>query len=219
MSKAVDLEFVEARVHGRYLIRRPAGGVVPVGHLVGFHGFGESAGQHMDELVKIPGLDDWTLVAVEALHPFYTRSGQVVACWMTRQDREMAIDENVAYVRTVLDAVLTTPASGPVAIIGFSQGTEMAYRAAARAGRQIAAVIALGGDVPPELAESSELPFDRVLIGRGQDEEWYGSEKLAGDVELLRTLGIEPELLEYEGGHEWTDPFRERAARFLRSTL
>lgn len=99
MSGAIDLEYVEARVHGRYLVRRPLAGGTPVGYLVGFHGFGQSAGSQMDEMLKIPGLDGWTLVAIEALHPFYTRAGEVVACWMTRQDREMAIEENVAYVR------------------------------------------------------------------------------------------------------------------------
>ena len=41
----------------------------------------------MEELQRLPGLDSWGLVAVEALHPFYTRSGRIIACWMTTQDK------------------------------------------------------------------------------------------------------------------------------------
>jgi hypothetical protein len=57
----------------------------------------------------------------------------------------------------------------------------------------------------------------RVLIGRGLDEEWYGADKLAADRSLLAARGLEPEVFEYQGGHEWTDAFRRRASRFLRA--
>jgi len=215
VSGTRQTETVDVRIHGRYLVRQP---LMPTGSddvLVGFHGFGENAERHLDELERLPGLEGWKLVAVEALHPFYTRAGEVVACWMTRQDREMAIEENVAYARSVLDRVAPAEDAGRLAVIGFSQGTAMAYRTAARAGRQLDAVIALGGDVPPELAALAQPPFSRVLIGRGVDEEWYGAEKLAADVMLLSDLGIEPEVFEFKGGHEWTDAFRDRAAAFL----
>jgi predicted esterase len=111
--------------------------------------------------------------------------------------------------------VVPAGAGGRLAVIGFSQGTAMAYRTAARTGRPVDAVVALGGDVPPELADLAELPFDRVLIARGVEEEWYAAEKLAADVKLIERLGVEPEVFEYAGGHEWTDAFRARAARFL----
>ncbi len=59
------------------------------------------------------------------------------------------------------------------------------------------------------------MPFRRVLIARGRDEIWYGEEKLAADRELLAGVGLEPQVFEFDGGHEWTDAFRERASRFL----
>jgi predicted esterase len=93
----------------------------------------------------------------------------------------------------------------------------MAYRAAANCGHPVEALVALGGDVPPELGELEVLPMRRVLIGRGLDEEWYGVDKLAADRSLLAARGLEPEVFEYQGGHEWTDAFRRRASRFLRA--
>jgi len=212
---SVELQVVDVRIHGRYLVRPAVTEAPSADVLVGFHGFGENAALHMEELQRLPGLDSWTLVSVEALHPFYTRAGSIVACWMTSQDREMAIEENVAYVHSVLSRIAPDADGGRLAVLGFSQGTAMAYRAAARCGYELAAVIALGGDVPPELETLGSMPFSRVLIGRGDEEEWYGPESLAADVERLGRLGITPEVLEYRGGHEWTDAFRQRASAFL----
>ena len=46
------------------------------------------------------------LASVEALHRFYTRDQQtVVGSWMTREDRELAIADNVEYVAKVIDRV------------------------------------------------------------------------------------------------------------------
>jgi predicted esterase len=219
LSDATTIERVDTRVHGRFHYRPPGNVEGPVRLLVGFHGFGENGALHMEELERLPGLESWALVAIEALHPFYTRSGRIVACWMTSQDRELAIAENTTYVRTVIDRVVADLAA-PVrlSLIGFSQGTAMAYRAGAHCGHPVDSLVALGGDVPPELAELGKLPIERVLIGRGLDEDWYGTDKLASDRETLAGLGLTPEVCEYEGGHEWTDAFRRRAGQFLRST-
>src|SRR5215204_439337 len=89
---------IETPTHGRVLVRRarshPAAGV-----LVGFHGYMENASIQMPRLIDIPGADNWTLVSVQALHRFYKgRSQEVVAGWMTREDRLDAIGDNIRYV-------------------------------------------------------------------------------------------------------------------------
>ena len=72
--------------------------------LIGFHGYAETAEVHLDALLKIRGIEKWTIASVQALHPFYTaRTQQIVASWMTKLDREQAITDNIAYVRSVLD--------------------------------------------------------------------------------------------------------------------
>src|SRR5687767_15350660 len=93
---------VPAPTHGRVLVR-DAGD--PEGILVGFHGYLENAAIMMARLEAIPGLERWTLVSVQGLHRFYKgRSEEVVASWMTRQDRESAISDNIAYVDNVVEA-------------------------------------------------------------------------------------------------------------------
>ncbi|HEY6843033.1 MAG TPA: hypothetical protein VI391_02620 [Thermoanaerobaculia bacterium] len=84
---------IAATVHGRFVVRAGPPGRM----LIGFHGYAETAEIHLDELLMIPGTDAWTVVSVQALHPFYTsREQRIVASWMTRLDRELAIDDNKA---------------------------------------------------------------------------------------------------------------------------
>jgi predicted esterase len=204
---------IEAAAHGRYLTVAPAGGG-PAPLLVGFHGYGENAEQHLQALGRIPGADGWLVVAVEALHLFYTRSRDVVGCWMTYVGREEAIVDNVRYVARVLEAVRrehTTDAG--LVFAGFSQGVAMAYRAAAHAGAACDGLVVLGGDVPPDVAEKGG-PLPPILMGRGTGDTWYTRERHEADLKTLAgRTAVEPFV--FEGGHEWTDAFVEAAGEFL----
>ena len=211
---------VATPTHGRWWARPPAG--APRGILVGFHGYAESGAMHLAELRTLPGLDDWALVAVDALHAFYDRRGErVLRGWMTRELREEAIADNVAYADRVLDQVRGRFGRAlPVALTGFSQGASMAWRAALLGAHEVAAVVALGGDVPPELAApGAPRPAapPRVLLARGDGDEWYTEAKLAEDLRRLAALGIAAETLTFPGGHAWADPFRAAAGALLAS--
>src|SRR3954454_5530482 len=90
---------IAARTHGRYLVEEGP----PERLLVGFHGYGENAEESLAQMLKIPGIEQWTVVAVQALHRFYRgRSDIIAASWMTSQDRERAIADNTDYVRSVV---------------------------------------------------------------------------------------------------------------------
>jgi predicted esterase len=199
-SQKTDFQIhtLAATVHGRFLVQQGP----PERLLVGFHGYGENA-----ELRKIRGIERWTVASVQALHPFYAgRTESVVASWMTRLDREAAIADNIAYIRSVLEWFHE---SRTIVFAGFSQGTAMAYRAASDHGRA-AGLIALGGDVPPDVADN----VPPVLVGRGKRDDWYTDEKFEKDLRFLRTITRVTTCL-YDGGHEWTDEFRAAAAKFL----
>ncbi len=207
---------VEATVHGRYLLRLPTG--LPAGLLVGFHGYAEDATAHLAALLEVPGAGEWALVAIQALHPFYRVStGDVVASWMTRLDRELAIADNVRYVgAAVADARRRAGVDRPLVYVGFSQGVAMAYRAAAGAGHACDAVCVLAGDLPPELAERDLPGFPPVLLGAGKDDARFNPAVLEGDAALLESKGIAVTTCLFDGGHEWTDEFRRALASFLR---
>jgi dienelactone hydrolase len=198
---------IPVQTHGRYLVRDGP----PERLLLGFHGYAQNAEIHMADLETIPGIDAWTVVAVQALNRFYLgRSIETAAGWMTRQDRELVIADNINYVRTVVAAL---PPAKTIVVEGFSQGAAMAYRAAANLDR-VAGAIILGGDVPPDV----DGPLPPILIGRGERDDWYTDEKLKKDLKSLAGRADVKTAI-FDGVHEWTDAFRSAAGEFLSSML
>jgi predicted esterase len=212
----VDVLNPTATVHGRVLIERAED---PLGALVGFHGYAQTAEDMFVELQQIPGADRWTKVSIQALHPFYVRGdSKVVASWMTRQDRDLAIADNIAYVQRAMEQLREHAGFSPrVVTVGFSQGAAMAYRAALHSPHPVAGIVALGGDIPPELKEDPSLTWPSVLVGVGDREEWYAGDKLEADLTFLKSRDITHELVRFDGAHEWTAEFRAQVGRFIAS--
>jgi predicted esterase len=208
---------VSTRIHGRYLVDVPEH---PRATLVGFHGYQENAAINFDVLRRIAHGRSLALISVQGLHRFYTRSNEgVVASWMTREDRELAIADNIEYVGRVLHKIADEfGITRPLIYVGFSQGVAMAYRAAALVQRPCDGVIALAGDVPPDVAPlAASLP--RVLIGRGTDDEWYTGAKAGADLALLKKAGTNVVEHVFDGGHEWVASMTARAGDFVDELL
>jgi predicted esterase len=205
---------IETPVHGRVLFEERASDRL----LIGFHGYAETADAPFAEMEKIPGIGEWSVAAVQALHPFYSKGGTVIgASWMTSLDRELAIADNINYVRRVVAQLvgdrrsrLSGQAGLPVlhtlVFLGFSQGAAMAARAAAHI--PSAGLILLGGDLPPD---ARELPLPPLLLARGNRDEWYTEAKFKEDLRFVSPM----KTLLFDGGHEWTDEFRAAAGEFL----
>ncbi len=209
---------IETATHGRVLVE-DGGRNAEADALVVFHGYGQSGEETLQEVQRIPGAADWRLVSIQALHRFYSRNGErVVASWMTREDRELAIADNLAYVDRALDAAVGRDSTPRLVYIVFSQGTSMAYRAARFGRRQPAGVIALGGDIPPDVqAHDADRPWPRVLVGAGGDDPFYTAAKCEADEAFLRLRGVAHEVVRFEGGHAWLPAFTREAGRWLSS--
>jgi predicted esterase len=138
---------------------------------------------------------------------------------MTSEDRDLAIADNLAYVGGVLSAIAGEDGmTRPLVYVGFSQGVAMAYRAATLVQRPCDGLIALAGDVPPDVAPlASSLP--PMLLGRGAGDKWYSAEKAGADLAILRAAGVRVTEEVFEGGHEWAPAFIERAGRFIDELL
>lgn len=214
--------------HGRVLVQDAADSLSP-DLLVVFHGYAQSAEVALMDVSSIPGVAErWRVVAIQALHRFYAKDERVVASWMTRQDRDEAVADNVAYVdRVVAEEIaqqvpddrrpVRASARPRVVFLGFSQGASMAYRAAVLGRHRAAGVIALAGDIPPEVKQpaAARQPWPRVLIGAGDQEHWYTADKVSADSAFLVTQGVKPDICRFNGGHEWTNEFRAAAGQWL----
>jgi predicted esterase len=194
-------------VHGRYFVRPSAS--KPAHWLIGFHGQGHTAEAFLADLERIPRGPDWLMASIQGLNRYYAgRTQAIVANWMTSQDRELAIADNVAWVDTALDQIegeFGRPRS--IVFAGFSQGVAMAYRAGLLGRRPC--------DVPPELKIATGRAWPLVLVATGALDEWYSPARLAADVEVLRGLGAEVRTLTHDGAHEWTDELAEAAGQLL----
>jgi predicted esterase len=208
----VIIHTIEARTHGRYIVDSAdshTAGQAPM--LVGFHGHAENAEIMLEHLRAIG--EEWLLVSVQALHRFYTKRGGVVATWMTKQDRELAIADNIAYVWSVVDTVRRGgQRHRPLVFVGFSQGVAMAYRAAVSG--ESSGLIVLAGDVPPDVAPRAEA-LPPILLGRGRADDWYTEEKAIADRNVLSAARADVTEHVFDGGHEWDPSFVEAATRFL----
>lgn len=202
---------VETPFHGRVLIDEASPSSSRV--LIGCHGYGQNAAIMLRELNSIPGVDAWRRVSVQALNRFYTRNDEaVVASWMTREDREVAIADNIQYLQNVVSTVAGDATT--IVFLGFSQGASMASRAAARVMPKAVGLILLGGDIAPDVKQDSSVALPAVLIGCGTRDTWYAS-RMDNDVEYLAARGIPHEIVRFDGGHEFTDEFRATAGRWL----
>jgi predicted esterase len=210
----IETRLIPTLTHGRMLVR-PARAAAARGVLVGFHGYKENAAIQLERLEGIPGVSAWTLVSVQGLHRFYLgRTEEVVASWMTREDRDTAIADNLAYVAAALDEVPHDETT-PLVYLGFSQGVAMAFRAAVLGRDRAHALIAIGGDVPPELLADRSLRFPSVFIARGERDEWLTQSKFDADVAALTARGAPPRSLVYDGAHEWNAAVATAAGEFL----
>ena len=209
------LRHATAVVHGRYLVQPPATGAARL-WLVGFHGYGQSAALFLPGLVRAVRADGWLVASVQALHPFYTKSDDVVANWMTSEDRELAILDNIGYTDAVGDA-LEREFGAPRAIVyaGFSQGVAMAYRAALQGRRRASALFTVGGDTPPELRGGGTQPWPRVVMLTGEADGWYTPARLESDAAHVRGAGGDVRTRVFAGGHEWNDAVVEALAGVL----
>ena len=61
---------------------------------------------------------------MQGLHRFYSRNDErVIASWMTREDRDLVIADNVAYVDRAVDAI---GVEGRLIFAGFDEVTLLA---------------------------------------------------------------------------------------------
>lgn len=209
-----ESQFIKTMVSGRYIVQKPFGDG-PYRLLAGFHGYGQLAEDELTLLKGMAGSSGWICCAIEALHPFYQQKGRVGANWMTSRNRELMIEDNVNYV----DAVITElgskyPLDGTLVYHGFSLGAAMAARAALLGSHEAAAVMLLGGNIPPEHEELRRMK--RAHIARGNNDRLYTRKEFERDKTKLEQSGVPFDHCSFPGGHEAGEEYLMAAGEFLK---
>ena len=171
------------------------------------HGYGQLAGKFIRSFESII-TQQRAIVAPEALHRFYldpplapAAERRVGATWMTREDRDADIRDNVAY----LDAVAVHARGARpsrVRAFGFSQGCATIFRWAVLGATHVHELILWSGEVPPDLdleQAKTRLANTRIAIVQGASDALMAAS--VRDRELLGAAGIRHEYHEHAGGH------------------
>ena len=183
------------------------------------HGHGQLAARFLSRFVPVER-SDRLFIAPEALSRFYltnTPNGvhrpdsPIGATWMTREDREAEIRDQITYLDMVHDEIFRRVERKNVRlwVLGFSQGVSTVIRWLA-AGSSISAdrVVLWAGMIPPELdagparALWARAPVTMVV---GSTDEFATPKVVAAQEAKLRELGVAFDSIRFEGGHDLSD--------------
>jgi len=168
------------------------------------HGYGQLARFFLN---KFEGLaKDALIVAPEGLSRFYLDDvhQRVGATWMTREDREHDIQDQVYYLDALVDTLQEGHMDRPVHVLGFSQGVATACRWSLLGRTHLAQLVLWAGSLPPEptaeqlQARWKHLRIDMVL---GTQDPFAGESALQANRDRLSAAKLEYRVHRFEGGH------------------
>lgn len=172
------------------------------------HGYGQLAGYFIRHFGALAAADSGlVVVAPEGLSRFYLRGndGRVGASWMTRDDRQHEIDDQIGFLNQLAGNILAhCPADAHITALGFSQGTATVGRWLAQAPFRPAHLVLWAGGFPPDIAPDAArrllqgLPLTLVV---GSQDEYLAPALVAQQLAHLRQLGGTPALLTFDGPH------------------
>ena len=187
------------------------------------HGYGQLAQPFLASFERVAS-PTRLIVAPEALSRFYLdRSAlpndqppRVGATWMTREDRDHEIADQVAYLDALHDLVRPAAAAAVrLRVLGFSQGVATVARWLALGRARADELILWAGAFPPDVELTGFArrlgPASVVLVAGARDElaSWT-----AADSQLQRftDAGVSARLVAFEGGHRLDDATLDQLA-------
>jgi predicted esterase len=163
------------------------------------------------------------IVAPEALSRYYlddTRGGShagssVGATWMTREDRDSEISDQISYLDSLYDAVAAKAApAAALTVLGFSQGVATVCRWLDRGRTRADRLICWGGAIPDDvrLGEGSPIRHPALWLVAGSRDIYATAERVAHHESVLRAARVPFTRLAFDGGHRLDDETMRRLA-------
>jgi len=182
------------------------------------HGYGQLAGEFAESF-RVVAAPSRLIAAPEALSRFYldrtpappgSAPPRVGATWMTREDRESEIGDQVAYLDALHDRLreMLPDAGVRLHVLGFSQGVATVGRWLARGRARADRMILWAGSYPPDVDLAAVAPrfaqCDVVLVVGSRDTltSWTDAN---GQLQRFEDAGIAARLISFDGGHRLDD--------------
>lgn len=184
------------------------GDITPDSKAVWFvlHGYGQLATYFIKKFEVLVD-QGHCVIAPEGLHRFYLMgfNGRVGASWMTREDRLRDIENYLKYLNGIYRAEIPAERGFKINVLGFSQGAATASRWVTQNEVSFDKLILWAGIFPPDLnmdLSSTRLQDKKIYLTYGLQDQYVTAEKLSEQNELVSRLGVNTEVLTFDGGHE-----------------
>jgi len=188
------------------------------------HGYGQLAADFLSKMQALEG-EGRLVVAPEALSRYYLEharggshaSSPVGATWMTREDREAEIADQIAYLDRLTEhlTIASAPARPSLTVLGFSQGVATMCRWLTHSKYRATRVICWGGVPPDDVLRGHQMGWlrhARLYIVTGSRDEYTSTDRAAEAARGIGALGIEVRLESFTGGHRLDDETLRRIA-------
>ena len=162
------------------------------------------------------------IIAPEALNRFYidTNYGRVGASWMTKEERQTDIDENIKYLNGLMNIINKEIGHNrfKINVLGFSQGGATACRWVFSSDVKIENLIMWAGDIPKDtLTEENKLKWTGINthLVMGKKDELINENMKAKFLKLVTDYKLDYKLTLYDGDHRvYTDVLKELVKSF-----
>jgi predicted esterase len=180
------------------------------------HGYGQLARYFIRKFDVLAG-HNICVVAPEGLSRFYLEdvskratsgNNRVGATWMTSENRLADIENYLHYLSAVYSEVLKESSGVPVTVLGFSQGAATASRWVVHQPECCSRLVLWSGIFPPDMVIEKASPIlstKNLYLIYGLKDPFVTEDRLSEMKSLSDTLGVEPSVLTFDGGHEIDD--------------
>jgi predicted esterase len=187
------------------------------------HGYGQLAQPFLASFERVAS-PTRLIVAPEALSRFYLdRSAppneqppRVGATWMTREDRDHEIADQVAYLDALHDLVRPAASAAPrLRVLGFSQGVATIARWQAQGRARADQLILWAGAFPPDVELAGfarRLGAASVVLVAGSRDELASWAAADSQLQRFTDAGVSARLVSFDGGHRLDDATLDRLA-------
>ena len=167
------------------------------------HGYGQLAKYFIQKFEPIQQRGTF-IVAPEGLSLFYLQGteGRVGATWMTRESRELAIQNYITYLQQIYQTLALQ--NKRLVLFSFSQGGATLIRWVVRHRIPFQKMIVWAGGFPPDVdpAVCREVFSGKLLIYvYGNRDQYITPERLERQKRLFKQFYFRPKVVQFEGKH------------------
>jgi predicted esterase len=168
--------------------------------IIVLHGYGQLAEFFIRKFNEIP--EDYLVVAPEGMHRFYLNgtSGRVAASWMTKEDRESDIADNLNWLKQLYDELTGQKTFEKIILLGFSQGGATAARWFYSQKVQFDQLILWASVFPPDLERPPINSNSNNYFVVGTEDEYYNAEAQMSEIEFYQKIGFQT--IQFAGSHD-----------------